>query len=275
MREMAEKSKKIKFRLFRYSGNGEAEFKEYEVQVQEGMTVLDALIWIKENLDPTVSYRASCRMGICGSCGAFINGSPNLMCQTQVLHLNSDVVTVKPMPNYPVIKDLVPNLENLFKKHSMVHPYLIRKDKEEQENPRGEYFQTPEDWHYYFQFNYCVKCGLCLTACPTVATDESFIGPHALAQAFRYNEDTRDEGEEIRFGVVDTAHGVWRCHFAGACSEACPKGVDPALAIQLLKRRIISRRLGFRKARKGTPLAPEPKEAKRREGIPEAPKPTV
>lgn len=272
---MTEKVKNVKFRLFRYSGNGESGFKEYDVPVQEGMTVLDAIIWIKENLDPTISYRASCRMGICGSCGALINEKPDLMCQVQVLHLKSDTVTVKPMPNYPVIRDLVPDLSDFFKKHTSVHPYLIRKDEEEQENPQGEYSQSFDDWHYYFQFNYCVKCGLCLTACPTVATDESFIGPQALTQAFRYNEDTRDEGEGIRFGVVDTAHGVWRCHFAGACSEACPKGVDPALAIQLLKRRVVSKKLAFRKERKGTPLAPEPKEAKRREGIPEAPKPTV
>ncbi len=272
---MAEKVKKVTFRVYRSNGKGKGNYSEYTIDVERGMTVLDSIIWIKENVDPTISYRASCRMGICGSCAAIINNKPNLMCHTQVFDLNTDTVTVRPMHNYPVVKDLVPNLNRLFEKHSSVHPYLVRKDRKEQENPTGEYYQAPTDWLYYYQFNYCIKCGLCLAACPTVATDEEFIGPQALAQVFRYNEDSRDEGEDIRYGVIDHAHGVWRCHFAGACTEACPKGVDPALAIQLLKRRIVSKRLGFRKSRKGTQVLKPPKEAKRREGIPEAPKPTV
>jgi succinate dehydrogenase / fumarate reductase iron-sulfur subunit len=267
--------KKVTFVLFRYPGEGKGSFKEYHIEVQEGMTVLDAVIRIKENVDSTGSYRASCRMGVCGSCGAIINERPQLMCQTQVLHLNTDRVVVKPMPNFPVIKDLVPNLAPLFEKHRTIHPFLIRNDREEQENPTREYLQFPEEWRFYLQFSYCIKCGLCLAACPTVATDELFLGPQALGQAFRFIADNRDEGEDERIRAVDTPHGVWRCHFAGACSEACPKGVDPAMAIQFLKRRVIARQLGLARRREIRGVAPEPVGAKRREGIPQPPPPTV
>ena len=266
-------TKEITFKLTRYDPEraDRAYHQEFTVPVQRGMTVLDALIWIKENLDGSLSYRASCRMGICGSCGMFINGRPRLACQTQVLDLNAGVVEVAPLPNFANIKDLVPNLGPMFEKHKRIKPFIIRQDKKEQESPIGEYLQSPEELEEFLQLSYCIKCGLCLSACPTVATDPEFLGPQALAQAYRYSADSRDEGFAERLPAVDTHQGPWRCHFAGACTEACPKGVDPARAIQLLKRRIIAYSLGFGRRRKGAPLSP----LHPRPGIPKPPKQTV
>jgi succinate dehydrogenase / fumarate reductase iron-sulfur subunit len=266
-------TKTVSFKILRYDPekDGRPSFQSFEVPVSKGMTVLDGLIWIKNNLDGSLAYRASCRMGICGSCGMFINKMPRLACQIQVLDLGTEVVEVAPLPNYPNIKDLVPDLEPMFGKHQQVKPFIIRQDKKEQENPTGEYLQSPEELLGFLQLSYCIKCGLCLSACPTVATDPLFLGPQALAQAYRYSADSRDQGLAERLAEVDTHQGCWRCHFAGACTESCPKGVDPALAAQLLKRQVIAHSLGLNRKKKGAPLLPfHP-----RPGIPKPPPRTV
>ncbi len=246
-------------------------YAEYKVPVYRGMTVLDGLLYVKEDVDGTINFRYSCRMGICGSCGMFINGKPRMACMTQILELDSDVIEIAPLPNYDNIRDLVPDSTPLFEKHKKIKPYLIREDTKEQENPIGEYYQTPEEHEYYSQFSFCIKCGLCYAACPSVASDPEYLGPQALTQAYRYSVDTRDEGFVERVMVVDDPHGCWRCHYAGACSEVCPKGVDPAKAIQLLKGLILKYRLGLKKKRKGAGVIP----AHPRPNIKKAPKRTV
>ncbi len=246
---------------------------DYLVPAGPGMTVLDALVYIKEHLDGSLAYRSSCRMGICGSCGMFINGLPQLACQTQIRSLGLRV-TVEPLPNYPVIRDVVPDLEPMVAQHSAVRPFIVRAG-EEPEHPTAEYLQSPVELDAYLQFAYCIKCGVCLSACPTLATDPTFTGPQALAQAYRYSVDSRDDGFAARRAIVDAPHGIWRCHLAGACTEACPKGVDPALAIQLLKRQVVAETLGFRRRRTPAPVAPPNKEAARRADIPTPPPPTV
>jgi succinate dehydrogenase / fumarate reductase iron-sulfur subunit len=211
------------------------------------MTVLEALHQLKAEQEPTLAWRSSCRMGVCGSCGMFINDLPQLACQTQVLHLGTDVVTVAPLPNYENVKDLVPDLEPLIEKHAAVKPYIISLDQIEINAPTGEFLQTPEERESISQFTHCIKCGLCLAACPTVATDPLFLGPQALAQAYRYSADNRDCGLHDRLEAIDLFHGPYQCHLAGACSQACPKGVDPAFAIQLLKRTLVLDSIGFGK----------------------------
>ncbi|WP_324717328.1 succinate dehydrogenase iron-sulfur subunit [Carboxydochorda subterranea] len=216
----------------------ELHWQTYQVPTVPGMTVLDALFSVKEHQDGSLAFRSSCRMGVCGSCGMFINGKPRLACQTQVVELG-DTIEVAPLPNHDVIRDLVPDLTPTFEKHRAVKPYLIRQDGAEMEAPTREFRQTPEEMEAYLQFAYCLKCSLCVAACPTVATDPHFLGPQALAQAYRYTADSRDGGWAERLPVLDTTHGVYECHLAGACSEACPKGVDPAFGIQLLKRTVV------------------------------------
>lgn len=267
----------IVFKLYRYDPdvNVKPRFDTYTVPVVKGWTVLDAIAYIKEELDSTISYRASCRMGICGSCAMEINGKPRLACQTQVLaELKSKVVTVKPLANYPVLRDVVPDLSPLFHHHENMKPFLIREDEEEEIfNPQGELYQTPDQVEEYLQFSYCIKCGACMAACPVVGTDEEFPGPQPLAQAYRYCIDTRDDGFSLRQLALDNPHGAWRCHFAGACSEACPKGVDPAFAIQLLKREITARKFG--KKTKPAGKAKQPENVERWKDVPYPPEKTV
>ena len=265
------------FEILRYNpDSGEKpHFKSYKVPVPKGMTVLDGLHYIKENYDATLAWRSSCRMGVCGSCGMFINGLPRLACNLQIAHLESETIRIKPLPNFDIIRDLVPDLAGFFEKHRSVKPYLIRKEVEELNNPTGEYFQSVDELVNYVQFTYCIKCGLCLSACPTVATDDRYLGPQALGAAYRYDADTRDGGFDERAEVVFDRHGVWRCHFAGACSEVCPKGVDPAMAIQLLKRDIILKKLRLKKSKEPAPLAPPVTDWTPNPKIPKAPEPTV
>ena len=241
--------REIAFRVRRYNPDVDIvpHWDEYRLHVHDGMTVLEALHQLKATQEPTLAYRSSCRMGVCGSCGMFINDLPMLACQTQVLHLNTDIVTVTPLPNYPNVKDLVPNLEPLIQKHAAIKPFIIFTNQEEIDEPTGEFIQTPDERESISQFTHCIKCGLCLAACPTVATDPLFLGPQALAQAYRYSADNRDCGLKERLTAIDVFHGPYQCHMAGACSQACPKGVDPAFAIQLLKRTLVLDSIGFGK----------------------------
>jgi len=212
---------------------------DYDIPKREGMTVLDALLYARDYLDHSIALRFSCRQASCGSCGMKINGRPRLACYTQVDELRSDKVVAQPMDNFAIIKDLVTDLESFFSKHRGIMPYVIRTDSAEVDHPSAEYLMKPEELERVLQFTYCIKCGLCTSSCPTVGTDSLFPGPQALAQAYRYLSDERDEGGKKRLEALDTAHGVWRCHFAGSCSAVCPKGVDPALGIQLLKRHVL------------------------------------
>ncbi|HSW57536.1 MAG TPA: succinate dehydrogenase iron-sulfur subunit [Dehalococcoidales bacterium] len=268
---MAKKIQIVKFRVQRYNPAADTSFslQDYSVPLVAGMTVLEGLIYIKENLESTLAFRTSCRMGICGSCAMFINNYPRLACHTQVKDLHSDIVTVKPLPNFAIIKDLVTDLTPLFQKHQSVEPYILRKDRQEMAEPTAEYKQLPEQMEAFEQFSYCVKCGICIAACPTAATDKLFLGPQALTQCYRYSADNRDEAGRERSGIADTDHGVWRCHLAGACSEVCPKGVDPALAIQLLRKQLALQSLGLgRKPRACLPV-PQPSETKPKLPFPE------
>lgn len=210
----------------------------YDVPVKRGMSLLDGLIYIKENLDPTLSIRYSCRMAICGSCGVKVDGLEMLACRTQILELRRKVISIEPMRNFPVIKDLVTDMKPLFEKQRNLRTWLLRKDIEEQESPTQQYIQSESELEKYIQFTYCIQCGLCYSACPVVATFPGFFGPQSLTKVYRYLADSRDEGGMERLSLVDTFEGVWRCHFAGSCSLVCPKGVDPALAIQLLRRAV-------------------------------------
>jgi succinate dehydrogenase / fumarate reductase iron-sulfur subunit len=245
----------------------------YPVPVKPGMTVLDGLHYIKENIDQTLAWRYSCRMGVCGSCGMLINGTPALACNTQILEVTGTKLTLGPLPNFDIIRDLVPDLTPMLDKHQALGPF-IRRDETETNDPAGEYYQSPEELERYLQFSFCIKCGCCMSACPTLATDTRYLGPMPLTQAFRYNNDTRDGAAGERAALAATSHGVFRCHYAGECSRACPKGVDPARAIQLLKRQLIGAYLGL--ARKTKPCAKQaPARGERRQGIPEPPPFTV
>lgn len=210
-------------------------FEEFRIPCERWTTVLEAILEAKKHFDHSVAVRYSCRQATCGSCGMIINGRPRLACFTKISELGSDVVTVEPMNNFPVIRDLAVGFDSMFGAHRKVRPYLIREGDDEADHATRELLQTPEEHERYIQFANCIKCGLCNSVCPTMATDSSFVGPQALAQAYRYVADSRDRGKDRRLRIIDESHGIWRCHFAGSCSQVCPKGVDPAMGIQLLR----------------------------------------
>jgi len=179
-------------RRFDPSKDGVPYWEDFRVETVLGMTVLDGLWKIKETQAPSLAWRSSCRMGICGSCGMLVNGSACLACNTQLAELGGSLVTVAPLPNFDIIRDLVPDLTPMFETHTALSPFIIRDDTQEQESPTGEYWQSAEELEKYLQFSYCIKCGCCMAACPTLATMSAYGGPMPLAAAHRYNADCRD-----------------------------------------------------------------------------------
>jgi succinate dehydrogenase / fumarate reductase iron-sulfur subunit len=277
MAKKAQKETDIIFYIHRYNPEVDSKpyIQKYTVHVEPGMTVLDGLHQIKETQDATLSYRFSCRMGVCGSCGMLLNGRPSLACNNQILDITSKALTVAPLPNFDIIKDLVPELTPLFEKHISIHPNIIQNKTDEMLNPTGEFYQNPDELTKYLQFSYCIKCGLCMAACPTLATDPEYLGPQPLLQSYRYSIDTRDDGFDRRKKVVGSAHGAFRCHYAGECSNVCPKGVDPARAIQFMKRELVLDYLKLKKHKSKSYIMGKPEGVKRRPEIPEAPPFTV
>ena len=215
-------------------------YDSYRVPVSRWTTVLDALIYAKERRDSSVAIRYSCRMASCGSCGMKINGIPRLACYTKISELGTHTITCEPLPNFPLIRDLVTDFQEFFDHHKKMQPYIQNLHPDPSIDKLSEFEQSPQEVDEFLQFSYCIKCGLCYSACPTVATDTKFPGPQALAQAYRYFADSRDDAVEKRLSIIDDKHGIWRCHFAGSCSKVCPKGVDPALGIQMLRSHLMS-----------------------------------
>jgi len=203
----------IILQVTRYRPERESEptTQEYEIPLREEWAVLDGLNHVKDQLDGTLSYRWSCRMGICGSCGMTVNGEPRLTCATFLTDYRPGPIRIEPLRNFPVIRD------------------------EDGAAPDGELLQTPAEMDDYKRYSMCINCMLCYSACPIVGLEEGFLGPAVIALAQRYNLDSRDEGADERMDVLSTAEGVWGCTFVGECTTACPKGVDPAGAIQRYK----------------------------------------
>ena len=231
----------LKIKKYNPNRDSSSSYQNYQVPVEKWTTVLDALLDVKQNLDHSIGVRYSCRQAACGSCGMKINGKPKLACFTKISELDSTEITLEPMDNFPITRDLVVDFSRLFANHKKIMPYIMNNESEIS-NGTKEFLQDPKHVEEYIQFAGCIKCGLCNSACPTMAMDSSFVGPQALAQAYRYVADNRDKGKDNRLKVIDESHGIWRCHFAGSCSQVCPKGVDPAMGIQLLRGYL----LGFR-----------------------------
>ena len=228
---------KITLEIARYSPEADAKphFQSYEVPVSKEWVVLDALNYIKDNVDGSLTYRWSCRMGICGSCGMMVNGEPRLTCATflSAYAHNGNKVRVEPLRYFPVVRDLVTELSDFLSKLKRVKPWLIR--QLEQPLSQGEFLQTPEQLDAYKQYSMCINCTLCYAACPVVGLDPIFVGPAAIALAQRYNKDNRDQGADERMAILAHPEGVWGCTFVGECTRVCPKHVDPARAIQQYK----------------------------------------
>ena len=205
----------------------------YEVPLRKDWVILDALNYIKDQLDGSLTFRWSCRMGVCGSCGMTVNGVPKLTCATFLFDYAPGPVRVEPLRNFPVLRDLVVDTSDFLVKLTKSKPWIVRTEERSLED--GEYLQTPQQLERYKQFSMCINCLLCYAACPVYGLDPLFSGPAAIALAQRYNLDSRDQGASERLDILSQHDGIWGCTFVGECTQVCPKHVDPAGAIQQYK----------------------------------------
>ncbi|HLA34332.1 MAG TPA: succinate dehydrogenase/fumarate reductase iron-sulfur subunit [Rhodocyclaceae bacterium] len=229
---MAEQSGKvIEMEILRYRPEqDEAPFVQtYKVPFTDDMSVLQGLHYIKDHLDGTLSFRWSCRMAICGSCGMMIDGKPALSCKTFLRNFYPGKVRVEALAHFPIERDLVIVMDDFITKLESIKPYII--PKEPRTLAEGEYLQTPAERDIYEQFSSCINCMLCYAACPQYGLNPKFVGPGIMALLHRYNVDTRDGGLEQRMGLVHSEDGAFNCTAVGYCSEVCPKHVDPANAV--------------------------------------------
>ena len=226
----------LRLEVSRYRPEEESEptLQSYDVPYNKDWVVLDALNHVKNEIDGSLTFRWSCRMGVCGSCGMMVNGEPKLTCAVPLTDYNpSEPVRIEPLQFFPVMRDLVVDITSFLEKLSSVKPWIIRDDVEATE--AVEFSQTPAELDAYKQFSMCINCMLCYSACPVVGLEPEFTGPAAIALAQRYNLDSRDKGAEDRMDALDAHEGLWGCTFVGECTKVCPKNVDPAGAIQLYK----------------------------------------
>jgi succinate dehydrogenase / fumarate reductase iron-sulfur subunit len=204
-----------------------------------GPMVLDAIIKIKNEIDPTLTFRRSCREGICGSCSMNIDGVNTLAC-TMGLDAVKGVIKIYPLPHMPVVKDLVPDLSHFFAQHAEVQPWL----RTETPTPEKEWRQTPEDRSKLDGLYECILCACCSTSCPSYWWNgDRYLGPAALLHAYRWLIDTRDEATGDRLDHLEDPFRLYRCHTIMNCAKACPKGLNPAKAIAEIKKMMVERQL--------------------------------
>lgn len=222
----------IEIEVLRYNPEKDAEphFQTFQVPFDHDTSVLQGLQHIKDHLDGSVTFRWSCRMAICGSCGMMVNGVPSLSCHTFLRDYYPGKVRIEPLTHFPILRDLAIDQTDFFdKKLPSVKPYLV--PREPRPVAAGPYVQTPEQQQRYYQYSQCINCLLCYAACPQYGLKPEFTGPAALALLHRYNADSRDRGWDERAELLNAEEGVWGCTLVGYCSVVCPKQVDPAHAI--------------------------------------------
>ncbi len=219
--------KTVEFKISRFEPSQNKHYvSAFKVPIRRGTTMLDALLYIKDNLDESLTFRQSCRMGICGDCAINVNGQPVLACYTQVLDLGVDSLTVEPLANAPIIKDLVVDTRPFFETYKRIKTRLLKPDN--QFENKDEFVQSPEELKKYWDLTLCIKCSICNSACPAVI-DEKFLGPSALTATYRFVTDSRDQGLDDRLKPM--ADNVWLCTQCNSCTLFCPKKLSCANAI--------------------------------------------
>ena len=211
---------------------------EYDIPIQSDWKVLDAINYIKDEVDSSLSHRWSCRMAVCGSCGMMVNGEPKLTCKTSLADYSGSI-KIEPLANFPIVRDLVVDIDGFMDKFRQVKPWILRAKERAEDmealNEKGTFSQSPAELGAFKQFSMCINCLLCYSACPVVANEPEFIGPAAIALGHRYNLDSRDEGSRERNETFRGEGTVFSCSFANECSQVCPKNVDPAAAVNQAK----------------------------------------
>lgn len=233
-------SKKVKFSIYRY--NPETDTKPYyqdlEIEIDDlDKKLLNALVKIKEYYDDSVSFRRSCREGVCGSDALNINGRNGLACLTDIDSLKQPIV-LRPIPGLPVVRDLIVDMTQFFNQYNSIKPYVI----DERSMPERERLQSPEDRDELNGVIECILCACCSTACPSFWWNpDKFLGPAALLHAYRFIADTRDQDTSARLDNLNDPYRLFRCHTIMNCADVCPKHLNPTRAIGKIKEIMVSR----------------------------------
>jgi fumarate reductase iron-sulfur subunit len=228
-------SRTIVLEVLRYQPEGPAEpyVERFEVPYTDDTSVLQGLQHVKDAIDGSLTFRWSCRMAICGSCGMMVDGVPRLACRTFLRDFAPGPVRIEALEHFPIERDLVVDARDFVDKLTRIQPWIV--PKEERPLAEGEYRQTPAELARFESFSHCINCMLCYAACPQYGLDRKFLGPGVTALMHRYNEDSRDAGREQRMALAGSDEGVFGCTAVGYCSEVCPKAVDPANAVNQTK----------------------------------------
>lgn len=210
----------------------------YEVDLNAcGPMVLDALIKIKDQMDPTLTFRRSCREGICGSCSMNIGGVNTLACLCKIDTNTSKALKIYPLPHMYVIKDLVPDMSNFYAQYTSIEPYLKKKDGSDANIGEKQYLQSVKDRAKLDGLYECILCACCSTSCPSYWwNSDKYLGPAVLMQAYRWMVDSRDDYTNERLAMMEDKFSVYRCHTIMNCTKTCPKGLNPGLAIGEIKK---------------------------------------
>ncbi len=230
------------FKIYRWSPDDDANPRTDTSEVDLGSCgpmVLDALIKIKNEVDPTLTFRRSCREGICGSCAMNIDGTNTLACICAISSCDKAEVPVYPLPHMPVVKDLVPDLTHFYAQHASIRPWL----RTQSPTPTKERLQSPADRKKLDGLYECILCACCSTACPSYWWNgDRYLGPAILLQAYRWIIDSRDEDTGARLDELEDPFKLYRCHTIMNCTRTCPKGLNPAKAIAEIKKLMVERR---------------------------------
>lgn len=227
----------LRVKRFERGKDRESYWSEYEVESDPTDRLLDALHEVKWKQDGTLAFRRSCAHGVCGSDAMLVNGANKLACKVLMKELG-ERITIEPMRGFPVVKDLVVDMDAFFAKYRDVQPYLIARDPP----PGKERLQTPEERERFDDTTKCILCGACTTSCPSFWSNPDYVGPAAIVQAHRFLFDSRDEGGEERLAVLGSRDGVWRCRTIYNCTDACPRGIGVTRAIGEVKKALLFRR---------------------------------
>ena len=229
----------VTLKIKRYSSEQGAEpaFKEYTVQAEPADRVLDALHAVKWQCDGSLAFRRSCAHGVCGSDAMLINGKNRLACKVLIKDLKQPI-TVEPMRGFPVLKDLIVDMEGFLQSYRAIKPYLI----DDGQAPEKERLQSQHEVERFEDTTKCILCGACTTSCPSFWANHEYLGPAAIVQAHRFIFDSRDQGEAERMAILNDKSGVWRCRTIFNCTEACPRGINVTKAIGQIKKRLLRRR---------------------------------
>jgi len=232
------------FRIYRWNPDDAAanpRLDTYFVDLDDcGPMVLDALIWIKNTVDPTLTFRRSCREGVCGSCAMNIDGGNTIACTMAMEDTKAGPIRIYPLPHLPVIKDLVPDLSTFYAQLFSIQPWL----QTETPVPEKEWRQSPDDRAKLDGYYECILCACCSTSCPSYWWNgERYLGPAVLLQAYRWLVDSRDEATGARLDNLEDPFRLYRCHTILNCAQTCPKGLNPAKAIAEIKKMMVERRI--------------------------------